>query len=671
MRINNKQGIDFPTAEQHYITKLVKQRDYAGAVRYYEENRNTIRQTGGMPAGEILYQVTIAYASLSNYPAALKTARLAQNILSTEGDSQHLADLFMTLGGILRDSGDIKEAEKAFRDAESIFRRNDCIDGQSRALNQLAGLFFKQNDYKNSLSMLMDAITLARKLGDKKKLAFMMGNIGRIYTFIGNFAESNMHLQININLSTELSDWAEVARACLSLGYNHIQEGEYEKAETSLNKAYHHIITGSNKKDEVIYYTYLGELKYRCEMYEEASEILHKALDMANDISPQTTLAGRVMRHLAELYIRIKKYRSASRFTDSAMSIMENAGDKVEFSALCKIKAIVAEENNQQKDGRKYFIKAIEISGESGVRFEHTDILVAAGKSDLFSPREKMTYLFRADEFYNKYRLKRKLTKVERLIAAIENYSSKNGKKQDGRLTGKTSENDFLTLCPDIIRFKKQLPMIARSDLPVIFTGETGVGKDHMARYFHSISRPEGPFVAINCASIPETLLESELFGFKKGTFTGADANKPGLFLTANNGVLFLDEIGDMPPTLQTKLLGVLEKRKVLPLGSTEEVYIDIKLVTATNKNLKAMVNEGTFRRDLYYRISGIGFEIPPLRNRKEDIPLLLDYFMRKSSLLETGENIPSEFLGKPVKISPPNFWPISSNTTGPVIPEN
>lgn len=654
MRINNKQGIDFPAAEQHYITNLVKQRDYAGAVGYYEDNCNTIRQTGGLPAGEILYQVTIAYASLSNYPAALKTARLAQNILSTEGDSQHLADLFMALGGILRDTGDIKEAEKAFRDAESIFRRNDCIDGQSRALNQLAGLFFKQNDYKNSLSILMDAITLAHKLGDKKKLAFMMGNIGRIYAFTGNFAESNKHLQVNIDLSTELSDWAEVARACLSLGYNHIQEGEYQKAEISLNEAYHHIISGNNRKDEVIYYTYLGELKYRCEMYEEASEILHKTLDMANEISPQSTLAGRVMRHLAELYIRTKKYRSASRFAVSAITIMERAGDKVECSALCKIKAIVAEENNRQKDARKYFVKAIDLSGESGVRFEHADILVAAGKSGLFSPREKMTYLFRAEEFYNKNRLKRKLTKVERLIAAVEYTSSKNDNERTGQTFGKTAENDFLTVCPDIIRFKKQLPMIARSELPVIITGETGVGKDHMARYFHNISRPEGPFVTINCASIPETLLESELFGFKKGTFTGADANKPGLFLAADNGVLFLDEIGDMPPTLQTKLLGVLEKRKVLPLGSTQEIDIDIKLITATNKNLKAMVNEGTFRRDLYYRISGIGFEIPPLRNRKEDIPLLLDYFMRKSSLLETGDNIPSELLANFIKYD----WP-------------
>jgi transcriptional regulator with PAS, ATPase and Fis domain len=151
--------------------------------------------------------------------------------------------------------------------------------------------------------------------------------------------------------------------------------------------------------------------------------------------------------------------------------------------------------------------------------------------------------------------------------------------------------------------------------------------------------------VAINCASLPETLLESELFGYVKGAFTGADGSKRGLFETANGGVLLLDEIGDMPLGLQGKLLGVLESRTVTPLGSVKPMTLDFKLVAATNQNLEAMVENGTFRRDLYYRLSGMCLTIPPLRERKEDMPVLMAHFMKNCHLLEEGDKLPAELV--------------------------
>ncbi|HDL00818.1 MAG TPA: AAA family ATPase, partial [candidate division Zixibacteria bacterium] len=204
---------------------------------------------------------------------------------------------------------------------------------------------------------------------------------------------------------------------------------------------------------------------------------------------------------------------------------------------------------------------------------------------------------------------------------------------------------EYLTIDKEILQFKSQLPLLGYTDLPVLLTGETGVGKDHMARYFHHAVRPNGPYIAINCASLPETLLESELFGYVRGAFTGADKNKEGLFVAANQGVLFLDEIGDMPLSLQTKLLSVLENRQVVPLGSTKTVNLDIKLIAATNQNLEVMVAQGKFRRDLYYRLSGITFTIPPLRKRKADIPILLEKFMINSGLLKEGEKLEVDFI--------------------------
>lgn len=165
----------------------------------------------------------------------------------------------------------------------------------------------------------------------------------------------------------------------------------------------------------------------------------------------------------------------------------------------------------------------------------------------------------------------------------------------------------------------------------VLISGESGTGKEVVARTLHSLSpRSKAPFIAINCSAIPETLLESELFGHAKGSFTGADKKKIGLFEEAQGGTLFLDEIGDMEPGLQAKLLRVLQERKIRPVGETKDISIDVRVIAATHKDLKKMIKENLFREDLYYRLNVIPIHLPPLRHRKEDIPLLAQHFLEK-----------------------------------------
>lgn len=161
--------------------------------------------------------------------------------------------------------------------------------------------------------------------------------------------------------------------------------------------------------------------------------------------------------------------------------------------------------------------------------------------------------------------------------------------------------------------------------------GESGTGKELVARSIHQLSeRADKPFVAINCGGIPENLLESELFGHTKGAFTGAVAEKEGLFVAADGGTLFLDEIGEMPLALQVKLLRVLDNHTVMPLGGTRIVPVDVRLISATNRDLEEMVREGEFREDLFYRLNVIPIQVPPLRRRKDDIPLLAYYFVKQ-----------------------------------------
>lgn len=194
---------------------------------------------------------------------------------------------------------------------------------------------------------------------------------------------------------------------------------------------------------------------------------------------------------------------------------------------------------------------------------------------------------------------------------------------------------------PAMVQIKKHIAVIGQSEAPVLVQGETGTGKELVAQAIHAVSGRTGPMVAVNCAAIPSELLESELFGHEKGAFTGADQRKIGRFEEAHQGTLFLDEIGDMPPSLQVKLLRVLESRRVRRLGASQEVEVDFRLVTATHRNL--LDGEVEFREDLFYRVAVFEMALPPLAQRTADIPMII-------------EKMIDEYRQKDPNIAPPLF---------------
>jgi len=214
---------------------------------------------------------------------------------------------------------------------------------------------------------------------------------------------------------------------------------------------------------------------------------------------------------------------------------------------------------------------------------------------------------------------------LEKVTLSRQNYAF----KRDAAT--RNSLDNIIGVSPTIEKLKQTIRTVASTQSTVLIYGESGTGKELVARAVHICSpRATDPFVSINCGAFPETLLESELFGYVKGAFTGANQNKRGLFEVADGGTIFLDEIGEMSLTMQVKLLRVLQERCVRPVGGTDEIPIDVRVIAATNRDLEHQVAQNEFREDLYYRLSVIPITVPPLRDRREDVPLLVNHFVKK-----------------------------------------
>jgi transcriptional regulator with PAS, ATPase and Fis domain len=221
------------------------------------------------------------------------------------------------------------------------------------------------------------------------------------------------------------------------------------------------------------------------------------------------------------------------------------------------------------------------------------------------------------------------LIKIRQNIRYLELQEENEQLKME--LNGRFDISQIIGQSPSMQQFFEMIRKVAPTKSNVLITGESGTGKELVAHAIHSLGSQNGArFLAVNCSAIPESLLESELFGHKKGSFTSAIADKKGLFECARGGTLFLDEIGHMPMSCQVKLLRAVEHRQIIPVGSTEPVDINLRLIAATNKDLAHEIKEGQFREDLYYRMNVVGIRLPSLQERKEDIPLLVDHFIKK-----------------------------------------
>ena len=304
--------------------------------------------------------------------------------------------------------------------------------------------------------------------------------------------------------------------------------------------------------------------------------------------------------------LKIKSYKSA-------VEALKKMGEDVDL--------IITDINMPQIDGLE-FIKRLE---------GKFDVIIMTGNATLNKAIESVRlgvkdFLTKPFDAQTLYEAIKRVEILRRKLPAASLKAAQNGSNSQA------DSADFVASSPALANALNLASRVAKTDASAMLMGESGVGKELFAKFIHKNSpRKDGPFIAINMAAIPENLIESELFGFEKGAFTDASAMKKGQFELASGGTLFLDEIGEMPLNLQPKLLRAIQEREITRLGATKSVKIDVRIVSATNANLPAMISEGKFREDLFYRLNTVPVAIPPLRERKEEILPIAERFLRQS----------------------------------------
>ena len=304
--------------------------------------------------------------------------------------------------------------------------------------------------------------------------------------------------------------------------------------------------------------------------------------------------------------LKIKSYKSA-------VEALKKMGEDVDL--------IITDINMPQMDGLE-FIKRLD---------GKFDVIIMTGNATLNKAIESVRlgvkdFLTKPFDAQTLYEAIKRVEILRRKLPAASLKAAQSGSNLQADST------DFVASSPALANALNLASRVAKTDASAMLMGESGVGKELFAKFIHKNSpRKDGPFIAINMAAIPENLIESELFGFEKGAFTDASAMKKGQFELASGGTLFLDEIGEMPLNLQPKLLRAIQEREITRLGATKSVKIDVRIVSATNANLPAMISEGKFREDLFYRLNTVPVAIPPLRERKEEILPIAERFLKQS----------------------------------------
>jgi tetratricopeptide (TPR) repeat protein len=567
------------------------------------------------------------YLTGQNRPALLK-AKAALRLMRLENDFSLYADIKLLLGLILMTLGRVAEAGEAFNESYVFYKRTGDTKSLLFPLNNLARLHFVSGNLILAREVLERCVRIATQYHSEKRVNIDKRNLARVLLFMGDLKGSEAILRAIRNCDPEVSGRANT---CQMLGVLSILRFNYSDASNDLMEALGLFEDLNLRPGAAVCVEYLGLLEYTRGNYAKAREYYQKVLEMPE---PTASAVAQTMRMLTDVYIAEGKFDLAEETAVKAEAAITRINERIELGALYRAYGQIYTSKKETETARDYFQKSIDLLRDIGARYELALSYKAAGESESYTIDERRRHLEMSRMLFIEMNVPKRVEQVETAIGKLQVYSV----VDDGLRTANVAAPTIITGNRQMKQILATVERIKETTHTVLITGETGTGKDLLAEYIHRSSvRADKPFRIVNAAAIPSDLLESELFGYRKGTYTGANQDKVGLIESAEGGTFYFDEIGEAPLDAQTKLLRVLDTKSVRRLGTTSDIKVDVRFIAATNIDLKQMMESGRFRRDLYYRLQEMPIHLPPLRDRLDDIGLLVEYFLRETGFENAG----------------------------------
>ncbi|MBI5838343.1 MAG: sigma 54-interacting transcriptional regulator [Candidatus Eisenbacteria bacterium] len=573
------------------------------------------------------------------YSRALEAGEEAFLLLKPLDDPALLARCHSRLGAVHYRLGNAEDAERHYRAALHLYEW-DAPDARGRAVahNNLGVLFVQRAQWTLALDHLARAIAIAEDLHLDDKLGTWLLNLGYAHVRAGNWSDAQTALERGRELTAAFP--LHQARAHIALAMLALQIRDFPVALAQLQAALDIARPRGHAREEAIAEEVWGDLLCEQGATQEALSHYQRGLAIARLHAPAGDVTAEVERRLAQACVALNQPREAIEHAHAAIEVGTRIMDPIEVGAAYRARGEAQLLLGDRGAARRSFDLSVHTLVRVEARLELAFTLKSLGgflvrhpehqrmtgeeKSSLFEARNLfmrlgMDHLVRQVDF--------ELSEIERTRGLFVRRFGPNAVEEDApKLTSQQQLAGFLTLDQRVLA---DLRVCAETSAKVLLEGETGTGKEMFARSIHALSdRWDKPFVVLDCAALPEGIAESELFGHVRGAFTGAIRDQEGLVLAADGGTFFIDEVGELTPRLQLKLLRLLQEQTIKPVGGRTTREVDIRIIAATNRDLRTEVEAGRFRKDLYYRLKGMYVHLPPLRERREDVRLLAEHLL-------------------------------------------
>ncbi len=552
-----------------------------------------------------------------------QAGELKFKISGLSNDNTEKVDILIKLAKTYAGKSPSKVLESG-KQAFALAKKLNYPEGEAKALNIIGISYWSLGEYDTAIEYYHRSLQISEEHNFNHLMAATMNNIGVIYHESENGQKAIEYYHKAMKIFKENNDTKNVANATNNIGVIYSSLKEYGKSLQYGLQTLEYYKKIGDKKDMIHAYNNIGNLYFAISDNKKALDYYQHALEISKEIK-EYYVTAKALNNIGKVYLNSEKLDKAKQYVEEALKYARKIESKMIMMESYELFSDLYFARKDYKQSLKYHKNYIKIKNEIFNKTSSDKIAELQAKYEIEKKDKEIELLQKENEIIKiQLESKQKLEKVQVEIVRKNEKINLISRELESLI-----EKDFIGISENI---KSVLELAFTSannkDTHVLITGENGTGKEIIARIIHHASeRKKEAFIPVNCTAIPETLLESEFFGHRKGAFTGAIENKKGLFELADNGTLFLDEIADMPPSLQAKLLRVIEEKKFKRIGENTEIHVNVRIISATNRNIKQLIDKKEFRIDLYYRINTLEINIPPLRERPEDIEPLIRHF--------------------------------------------